>query len=165
MFHCPVGVYVIEQHAIILSATVRSPTVFTRSAMHAMLSISKKSGRCKTFGPTTALYTCGTNERMDDSHIKTQLTHLPLVSHILARLVVVTTYLFQCTCSYTVAFQYFSIYYLDKIPNAAQYYYAISMVLGYRGSDDFLSLRAIFYNGSCDRDPSTVNVVTQWIEC
>ena len=28
MFHCPVGVWVIEQHAIILSATVRSPTVF-----------------------------------------------------------------------------------------------------------------------------------------
>ena len=27
MFHCPVGVWVIEQHAIILSATVRSPTV------------------------------------------------------------------------------------------------------------------------------------------
>ena len=29
MFHCPVGVWVIEQHAIILSATVRSPTVIT----------------------------------------------------------------------------------------------------------------------------------------
>ena len=28
MFHCPVGVWVIEQHAIILSATVRSPTVY-----------------------------------------------------------------------------------------------------------------------------------------
>ena len=27
MFHCPAGVWVIEQHAIILSATVRSPTV------------------------------------------------------------------------------------------------------------------------------------------
>ena len=27
MFHCPVGFGVIEQHAIILSATVRSPTV------------------------------------------------------------------------------------------------------------------------------------------
>ena len=27
MFHCPVGVSVIEQRAIILSATVRSPTV------------------------------------------------------------------------------------------------------------------------------------------
>ena len=27
MFHCSVGVWVIEQHAIILSATVRSPTV------------------------------------------------------------------------------------------------------------------------------------------
>ena len=27
MFHCPVGVWVIEQRAIILSATVRSPTV------------------------------------------------------------------------------------------------------------------------------------------
>ena len=27
MFHCPVEVWVIEQHAIILSATVRSPTV------------------------------------------------------------------------------------------------------------------------------------------
>ena len=27
MFHCPVGFWVIEQHAIILSATVRSPTV------------------------------------------------------------------------------------------------------------------------------------------
>ena len=27
MLHCPVGVWVIEQHAIILSATVRSPTV------------------------------------------------------------------------------------------------------------------------------------------
>ena len=27
MFHCPVGVWVIEQHAKILSATVRSPTV------------------------------------------------------------------------------------------------------------------------------------------
>ena len=27
MFHCPVGVWVIEQHAIILSATVRPPTV------------------------------------------------------------------------------------------------------------------------------------------
>ena len=27
MFHCPVGVWVIGQHAIILSATVRSPTV------------------------------------------------------------------------------------------------------------------------------------------
>ena len=27
MFHCPVGVWVIEQHAIILSTTVRSPTV------------------------------------------------------------------------------------------------------------------------------------------
>ena len=27
MFHCPVGVWVIEQHATILSATVRSPTV------------------------------------------------------------------------------------------------------------------------------------------
>ena len=39
--------------------------------MHAMLLISNKSGRCKTFGPTKALYTCGTNERMDDSHIKT----------------------------------------------------------------------------------------------
>ena len=28
MFHCPVGVWVIEQHAIISSATVRSPTVY-----------------------------------------------------------------------------------------------------------------------------------------
>ena len=28
MFHCPVGVWVIEQRAIILSATVRSPTVW-----------------------------------------------------------------------------------------------------------------------------------------
>ena len=28
MFHCPVGVWVIEQHAIILSATVRSPAVY-----------------------------------------------------------------------------------------------------------------------------------------
>ena len=28
MFHCPVGVRVIEQRAIILSVTVRSPTVF-----------------------------------------------------------------------------------------------------------------------------------------
>ena len=27
MFHCPVGVWVIEQYAIILNATVRSPTV------------------------------------------------------------------------------------------------------------------------------------------
>ena len=27
MFHCPVVGWVIEQHAIILSATVRSPTV------------------------------------------------------------------------------------------------------------------------------------------
>ena len=27
MFHCPVGVWVIGQHAIILSATVHSPTV------------------------------------------------------------------------------------------------------------------------------------------
>ena len=27
MFHCPVGVWVIAQNAIILSATVRSPTV------------------------------------------------------------------------------------------------------------------------------------------
>ena len=27
MFHCPVGVWVIEQRAIMLSATVRSPTV------------------------------------------------------------------------------------------------------------------------------------------
>ena len=27
MFHCPVGVWVIEQHAIIVCATVRSPTV------------------------------------------------------------------------------------------------------------------------------------------
>ena len=27
MFHCPVGVWVIEEHAIILSATVRSPAV------------------------------------------------------------------------------------------------------------------------------------------
>ena len=27
MFHCPMGVWVIEQHAIILIATVRSPTV------------------------------------------------------------------------------------------------------------------------------------------
>ena len=27
MFHCPVGVWVIEQRAIILSTTVRSPTV------------------------------------------------------------------------------------------------------------------------------------------
>ena len=30
MFHCPVGVWVIEQHAIILSATVRSPTVLLK---------------------------------------------------------------------------------------------------------------------------------------
>ena len=30
MFHCPVGVWVIEQCALILSATVRSPTVFTQ---------------------------------------------------------------------------------------------------------------------------------------
>ena len=28
MFHCPVGVWVIEQRAIILSATVRSHTVY-----------------------------------------------------------------------------------------------------------------------------------------
>ena len=27
MFHCPMGVWVIEQRAIIFSATVRSPTV------------------------------------------------------------------------------------------------------------------------------------------
>ena len=27
MFHCPVGVWVIEQRAIMLSTTVRSPTV------------------------------------------------------------------------------------------------------------------------------------------
>ena len=31
MFHCPVGVWVIEQHAIISSATVRSPTVLVAS--------------------------------------------------------------------------------------------------------------------------------------
>ena len=31
MFHCPVGVWVIEQHAIILSVTVRSPTVTNHS--------------------------------------------------------------------------------------------------------------------------------------
>ena len=33
MFHCPVGVWVIEQRAIILSATVRSPTVVVASAL------------------------------------------------------------------------------------------------------------------------------------
>ena len=32
MFHCPVGVWVIGQHAIILSATVRSPTVLLSPA-------------------------------------------------------------------------------------------------------------------------------------
>ena len=31
MFHCPVGVWVIEQHAMILNATVRSPTVSLQS--------------------------------------------------------------------------------------------------------------------------------------
>ena len=30
MFHCPVGVWVIEQREIILNATVRSPTVILR---------------------------------------------------------------------------------------------------------------------------------------
>ena len=34
MFHCPVGVWVIEQHAIILSATVRSPTVHMPLTKH-----------------------------------------------------------------------------------------------------------------------------------
>ena len=33
MFHCPVGVWVIEQHAIILSATVRFTTVLTTHVM------------------------------------------------------------------------------------------------------------------------------------
>ena len=32
MFHCPVGVWVIDQRAIILSATVRSPTVIEDQA-------------------------------------------------------------------------------------------------------------------------------------
>ena len=32
MFHCPVGVWVIEQYAIILSTTVRSPTVIDNVA-------------------------------------------------------------------------------------------------------------------------------------
>ena len=32
MFHCPVGVWVIEQRAIILNATVRSPTVMREGA-------------------------------------------------------------------------------------------------------------------------------------
>ena len=31
MFHCPVGVWIIEQRAIMLSATVRSPTVYKAS--------------------------------------------------------------------------------------------------------------------------------------
>ena len=33
MFHCPVGVWVIEQHAISLSATVRSPTVDMKASV------------------------------------------------------------------------------------------------------------------------------------
>ena len=35
MFHCPVGVWVIEQHAIILSATVRSPTMIKLHTVYA----------------------------------------------------------------------------------------------------------------------------------
>ena len=34
MFHCPVGVCVIEQRAIILSATVRSPTVLIQVPLY-----------------------------------------------------------------------------------------------------------------------------------
>ena len=40
MFHCQIGVGVIEQHAIILIATVRSPTVYTLFTAHT----SKHSG-------------------------------------------------------------------------------------------------------------------------
>ena len=38
MFHCPVGIWVIEQRAIILNATVRSPTVMMPSVLQSMLS-------------------------------------------------------------------------------------------------------------------------------
>ena len=37
MFHCLVGVWVIEQHAIILSATVRPPTLLVTTAIQLKL--------------------------------------------------------------------------------------------------------------------------------
>ena len=43
MFHCPVGVGVIEQDAIILSATVRSPTVITDTAKRSFYSLDMKN--------------------------------------------------------------------------------------------------------------------------
>ena len=39
MFHCPMGVWVIEQRAIILSATVRSPTVHLEGDWSAFLAV------------------------------------------------------------------------------------------------------------------------------
>ena len=44
MFHCPVGFWVIEQHAIILGATVRSPTVIL--TMGTMQNLSREKGIC-----------------------------------------------------------------------------------------------------------------------
>ena len=39
MYHCPVGIWVIEQHAIILSATVRSPTVVYQDLRRRVVSL------------------------------------------------------------------------------------------------------------------------------
>ena len=43
MFHCPVGVWVIEQRAIILSATVRSPTVNIETTEFTLLVLWRES--------------------------------------------------------------------------------------------------------------------------
>ena len=43
MFHCPVGVWVIEQRAIILTATVRSPTVYM-IPWHRVSAVDTQSG-------------------------------------------------------------------------------------------------------------------------
>ena len=61
MFHCPVGVWVIEQRAMILSATVRYPTVGNVLVTHSVLVIYiwKRPGCSHCEGDQSPFYEYG----------------------------------------------------------------------------------------------------------
>ena len=66
MYHCPVGVWVIEQHAIILSATVRSPTAGKATGTVRVQTDIRTRGRWKSKW-TTGGYSDLRTERKGDS--------------------------------------------------------------------------------------------------
>ena len=74
MFHCPVGVWVIEQHAIILSATVRSPTV--RKLMQNLDVSDRPFGRLNAPKTTDSIWSHQSNHKrrqnLDSCHLTIQ---------------------------------------------------------------------------------------------